>query len=148
MLTEWSLRTMRPRGSFIYEAWAEPSLDVHGIEGGSPHLMKTIVPAQADANLCSFGSFQGRRSAPVAVTLEALLRGPVSAGSVGSTRTAGRVRGRARITRFSSDPARDRCISARCWRRTATREDRGFAASCTSTHSKRHPGGDYGIRPS
>lgn len=36
---------------FYVRTWAEPSLDVNGIAGGSPFLQKTVIPAQADANL-------------------------------------------------------------------------------------------------
>jgi acetylornithine deacetylase/succinyl-diaminopimelate desuccinylase-like protein len=36
---------------FYVRTWAEPSLDVNGIAGGSPFMQKTVIPAQADANL-------------------------------------------------------------------------------------------------
>lgn len=36
---------------FYLRTWAEPSLDIHGIEGGSPVLQKTVIPVQAQANL-------------------------------------------------------------------------------------------------
>ena len=36
---------------FYVRTWAEPSLDVHGIEGGSPQLQKTVIPVVAEANL-------------------------------------------------------------------------------------------------
>jgi acetylornithine deacetylase/succinyl-diaminopimelate desuccinylase-like protein len=36
---------------FYLRTWAEPSLDVNGLAGGSPYLQKTILPALAEANL-------------------------------------------------------------------------------------------------
>ncbi len=36
---------------FYLRTWAQTALDVNGIEGGSPQLMKTIVVSQAEANL-------------------------------------------------------------------------------------------------
>lgn len=36
---------------FYLRTFAEPALDVNGIEGGSPHIQKTVLPVVADANL-------------------------------------------------------------------------------------------------
>ena len=36
---------------FYLRTWAEPSVDVHGIEGGSPVLQKTVIPVEAQANV-------------------------------------------------------------------------------------------------
>jgi acetylornithine deacetylase/succinyl-diaminopimelate desuccinylase-like protein len=36
---------------FYLRTFAEPALDVNGIEGGSPHLQKTVLPVEAHANL-------------------------------------------------------------------------------------------------
>lgn len=36
---------------FYLRTWAEPSVDVHGIAGGSPVLQKTVIPVEAEANL-------------------------------------------------------------------------------------------------
>jgi acetylornithine deacetylase/succinyl-diaminopimelate desuccinylase-like protein len=36
---------------FYLRTWAEPSVDVHGIAGGSPHLVKTVIPVEAHANV-------------------------------------------------------------------------------------------------
>ncbi len=36
---------------FYLRTWAEPSVDVHGIEGGSPVLQKTVIPVEARANV-------------------------------------------------------------------------------------------------
>jgi acetylornithine deacetylase/succinyl-diaminopimelate desuccinylase-like protein len=36
---------------FYVRTWAEPSLDVNGLAGGSPVLQKTVIPAVGEANL-------------------------------------------------------------------------------------------------
>jgi len=36
---------------FYLRTWAEPSVDVHGLEGGSPVLQKTVIPVAARANV-------------------------------------------------------------------------------------------------
>jgi acetylornithine deacetylase/succinyl-diaminopimelate desuccinylase-like protein len=36
---------------FYIRTWAEPSLDVNGVAGGSPFLQKTVIPAIGEANL-------------------------------------------------------------------------------------------------
>ena len=37
--------------AFYYRTTAEPALDVNGIESGSPHAQKTVLPVRADANV-------------------------------------------------------------------------------------------------
>jgi acetylornithine deacetylase/succinyl-diaminopimelate desuccinylase-like protein len=46
-------RPMDPKAAeeFYIRTFAEPSLDVNGIEGGSPRLQKTVLPVEAHANL-------------------------------------------------------------------------------------------------
>ena len=46
-------RPADPRAAeqFYLRTWAEPSVDVHGIQGGSPVLQKTVIPAEAEANV-------------------------------------------------------------------------------------------------
>lgn len=36
---------------FYPRTWAEPAVDVHGLHGGSPHLQKTVLPIEAEANV-------------------------------------------------------------------------------------------------
>ena len=36
---------------FYVRTWAEPALDVNGLEGGSPQLQKTVLPVTAEANV-------------------------------------------------------------------------------------------------
>jgi acetylornithine deacetylase/succinyl-diaminopimelate desuccinylase-like protein len=38
-------------GEYYVRTWAEPSVDVHGIAGGSPDLVKTVLPVEARANV-------------------------------------------------------------------------------------------------
>jgi acetylornithine deacetylase/succinyl-diaminopimelate desuccinylase-like protein len=41
----------RAAEEFYLRTWAEPSVDVHGIQGGSPILQKTVIPVEAEANV-------------------------------------------------------------------------------------------------
>jgi acetylornithine deacetylase/succinyl-diaminopimelate desuccinylase-like protein len=58
---------------FYLRTWALPSLDVNGIEGGSPVLQKTIVTASARANL-SMRLASGQTVDQLVPILERLLR--------------------------------------------------------------------------
>jgi acetylornithine deacetylase/succinyl-diaminopimelate desuccinylase-like protein len=46
-------RPSDPRAAeeFYLRTWAEPAVDVNGIEGGSAQLQKTVLPVQAEANV-------------------------------------------------------------------------------------------------
>jgi acetylornithine deacetylase/succinyl-diaminopimelate desuccinylase-like protein len=57
---------------FYLRTWAEPSVDVNGVEGGSPQLQKTVIPAVAEANL-SMRLAPGQRVDDAAPALERLL---------------------------------------------------------------------------
>jgi acetylornithine deacetylase/succinyl-diaminopimelate desuccinylase-like protein len=52
-LEEVGARPVDPRAAeeFYLRTWAEPSVDVHGISGGSPLLQKTVLPVFAEANV-------------------------------------------------------------------------------------------------
>jgi len=63
----------RAADEFYLRTWALPSLDVNGIEGGSPVLQKTIVTASARANL-SMRLAPGQTVEGVVPILEGLLR--------------------------------------------------------------------------
>jgi acetylornithine deacetylase/succinyl-diaminopimelate desuccinylase-like protein len=63
----------RAAEEFYLRTWALPSLDVNGIEGGSPVLQKTIVTASARANL-SMRLAPGQTVEGVVPILEGLLR--------------------------------------------------------------------------
>ena len=58
---------------FYLRTTAEPSLDVNGIEVGSPYLMKTVLPVVAEANLSMRLAWR-QDPAAIAAELEALLR--------------------------------------------------------------------------
>jgi acetylornithine deacetylase/succinyl-diaminopimelate desuccinylase-like protein len=60
--------------------WAEPSLDVNGIEGGSPQLQKTVIPVVAEANL-SIRLAPGQEVEVVAPEVERLLRAGAPEGA-------------------------------------------------------------------
>jgi acetylornithine deacetylase/succinyl-diaminopimelate desuccinylase-like protein len=70
----------RAAGEFYARTWAEPALDVHGLEGGSPQLMSTVVVARAEANL-SLRPAHGQSVASIAPVLERLLREAAPAGA-------------------------------------------------------------------
>ncbi len=70
----------RAGAEFYLRTWGEPSLDVHGIEGGSPQLMKTIQAARAEANL-SLRLANGQTVAAIAPVLERLLNEAAPAGA-------------------------------------------------------------------
>ena len=65
---------------FYTRTWAEPSLDVNGIEGGSPQLQKTVIPVSAEANL-SIRLAAGQKVEEVVPEVERLLRESAPAGA-------------------------------------------------------------------
>ena len=71
-----------PRGAeeFYLRTWAEPAVDVNGIEGGSPHLVKTVLPVKAVANV-SIRLAPGQQAEPVARAFEQLLHAAAPAGA-------------------------------------------------------------------
>src|SRR4029078_2560380 len=58
---------------FYVRSWGEPSVDVHGIAGGEPHLTKTVLPVFAEANV-SIRLAPGQRVEEIAPVFERLLR--------------------------------------------------------------------------
>ena len=58
---------------FYIRTWAEPSVDVHGIAGGSPDLVKTVLPAEARANV-SIRIAPRQSAREVSAAFERLLR--------------------------------------------------------------------------
>jgi acetylornithine deacetylase/succinyl-diaminopimelate desuccinylase-like protein len=68
-------RQMDPKGAeeFYLRTFAEPAVDVNGIEGGSPHLQKTVLPIEAHANL-SIRLAPGQDPDEIAPEVEGLLR--------------------------------------------------------------------------
>src|SRR5262249_44035395 len=58
---------------FYLRTFAEPALDVNGVESGSPHLQKTVLPVQAAANV-SIRLAPGQDPEEIAGNFETLLR--------------------------------------------------------------------------
>jgi acetylornithine deacetylase/succinyl-diaminopimelate desuccinylase-like protein len=70
----------RAAEEFYLRTWAEPSVDVHGIAGGSPHLQKTVLPVQADANV-SIRLAPGQTVEAISSVFERLLLEAAPAGA-------------------------------------------------------------------
>ena len=82
MLAGQGARPMDARAAeeFYVRTWAEPSLDVNGIEGGSPQLQKTVIPVTAEANL-SIRLAAGQKVEEIVPEVERLLRESAPAGA-------------------------------------------------------------------
>ena len=65
---------------FYLRTWAEPSVDVHGIRGGSPVLQKTVIAVEAEANV-SIRLVGDQDPAEIALAFESLLRDAAPAGA-------------------------------------------------------------------
>jgi acetylornithine deacetylase/succinyl-diaminopimelate desuccinylase-like protein len=63
----------RAADEFYLRTWGEPSVDVHGLAGGSPLLQKTVIPAEAEANV-SIRLAPGQHPDVIAPAFERLLR--------------------------------------------------------------------------
>src|SRR5207302_5519267 len=63
----------RAAEEFYVRTFAEPTFEIHGIDGGSPHLQKTVIPVYAVANV-SMRLAPGQRVGEIAPELERLLR--------------------------------------------------------------------------
>jgi acetylornithine deacetylase/succinyl-diaminopimelate desuccinylase-like protein len=63
----------RAADEFYLRTWGEPSVDVHGIAGGEPHLTKTVLPILAEANV-SIRLAPGQSAAEIGPVFERLLR--------------------------------------------------------------------------
>jgi acetylornithine deacetylase/succinyl-diaminopimelate desuccinylase-like protein len=82
VLSAQGARPMDPAAAeeFYLRTWAEPSVDVNGIEGGSPQLQKTVIPVGAEANL-SIRLAAGQQVEEIVPEVERLLRGSAPAGA-------------------------------------------------------------------
>jgi len=58
---------------FLLRTAAEPSVSVNGMEGGSPHLQKTVIPVEAHANV-SIRLAPGQTTAEIVPVFERMLR--------------------------------------------------------------------------
>ena len=70
----------RAADEFYLRTWGEPSVDVHGIQGGSPALQKTVIAVAAEANV-SIRLVGNQDPAVIAPAFEALLRGAAPEGT-------------------------------------------------------------------
>jgi acetylornithine deacetylase/succinyl-diaminopimelate desuccinylase-like protein len=70
----------RAAEDFYTRTWAEPSVDVHGLAGGSPQLVKTVLPVEAWANV-SIRLAPGQTVGEIAPEFERLLREAAPAGA-------------------------------------------------------------------
>jgi acetylornithine deacetylase/succinyl-diaminopimelate desuccinylase-like protein len=75
-------RPADPRAAeeFYLRTWGEPSLDVHGLAGGSPQLQKTVIPVTGEANL-SIRLAPGQHPDVIGPVVERLLRGAAPEGA-------------------------------------------------------------------
>jgi acetylornithine deacetylase/succinyl-diaminopimelate desuccinylase-like protein len=65
---------------FYLRTFAEPALDINGIESGSPHLLKTVLPVEAVANV-SIRLAPGQHVAEIAAAFEGILCGAAPSGA-------------------------------------------------------------------
>lgn len=81
-LTAQGARPMDAKAAeeFYLRTFAEPAVDVNGIEGGSPHLQKTVLPVEAHANL-SIRLAPGQDPDQIAPEVERLLRDAAPEGA-------------------------------------------------------------------
>jgi acetylornithine deacetylase/succinyl-diaminopimelate desuccinylase-like protein len=81
-LGDQGARPVDPRAAdeFYVRTTAEPALDVNGIESGSPHAQKTVLPVRADANV-SIRLAPGQDPGTIAAAFERLLYDAAPAGA-------------------------------------------------------------------
>jgi acetylornithine deacetylase/succinyl-diaminopimelate desuccinylase-like protein len=74
-LSDQGARPSDPRAAeeFYLRTWAEPAVDVNGIQGGSPQLQKTVLPVSAEANV-SIRLAPGQDPKRIAESFQRLLR--------------------------------------------------------------------------
>jgi acetylornithine deacetylase/succinyl-diaminopimelate desuccinylase-like protein len=82
VLAEQGARPADPAAGdeFYTRTWAEPSLDVNGLAGGSPFLQKTVIPAVGEANL-SIRLAAGQDPDAMFAAVETLLKEAAPAGA-------------------------------------------------------------------
>ena len=81
-LADQGARPGDPRAAeeFYVRTTAEPALDVNGIESGSPHAQKTVLPVRADANV-SIRLAPGQSPDEIVAAFEGLVRENAPAGT-------------------------------------------------------------------
>ena len=63
----------RAAEDFYLRTFAEPAVDVHGLSGGEPHLQKTVIAVEAEANV-SIRLVPGQDDQAIAAEMERLMR--------------------------------------------------------------------------
>ena len=81
-LADQGARPLDPRAAeeFYLRTWAEPSVDVNGLAGGSPQLQKTVLPVEGVANV-SIRLAPGQDPQAIAPTFERMVREAAPAGA-------------------------------------------------------------------
>ena len=135
----------RAAEDFYVRTTAEPSVDVNGIEGGSPRLQKTVIPIEAQANV-SMRLAPGQDPARDRAGLRAAAARGGARGrtltSISGRRAAGSRR--ARIRRC--DPARPGRLRGDDRRATAPHPLRWVDPDRRHARRARHPRGRHRIR--
>ena len=108
----------RAADEFSVRTTAEPSVDVNGIEGGSPRLQKTVLPVEAQANV-SIRLAPGQSTAEIAPIFERLLRDATPPGATLDVELWSTRRARLRRSRVARRPARAGRVRARARRPAA-----------------------------
>jgi acetylornithine deacetylase/succinyl-diaminopimelate desuccinylase-like protein len=70
----------RAADEFYLRTFAEPALDVNGLQSGSPHIEKTVLPVEAVANV-SIRLAPGQQVPEVTAAFERLLHDAVPSGA-------------------------------------------------------------------
>jgi acetylornithine deacetylase/succinyl-diaminopimelate desuccinylase-like protein len=70
----------RAAEQFYIRTFAEPALDINGIDSGSPYLQKTVIPVRAAANV-SIRLATGQNLEEIAAAFERLVRAALPAGA-------------------------------------------------------------------
>lgn len=65
---------------FYRRTWEEPAVDVHGLIGGEPTLLKTVLPVVAEANV-SIRLAPGQDGDEISAAMEELMRGAAPDGA-------------------------------------------------------------------
>ena len=134
----------RAAEEFYLRTFAEPALDVNGIDTGSPHLEKTVLPVQAVANV-SIRLAPGQQVEPIADALRRLLHEAAPAGaeldvellSIGAARDS--------PARRQGDPARAGRVRAGARRPAAPDPLRRLAADRGRVRGQGDPDGDHRV---
>ena len=121
---------------FYLRTFAEPAIDVNGIQTGSPLLQKTVLPVEAIANV-SIRLAPGQKVDEIAPEVERMLRESVPAGADLDDRALVVGRAGPRPAGREGGAARARRLRAR--RRQAA--PRSFAAAARCRSCRRSPAG-------